>query len=258
MPHFLFWFLMLSMLAGCYTEAPPAGPDVVSVRLHELLADPDPDMRRTAAEALGKIGLPSSMAGLIVALHDREAPVRAAAALSLGRIGESESAVALIRALSDPTEMVRMAAAVALGEIEPTPMSEALILARLRQGNDTERLAAAQALLGLNTVSFSNELERILQDTNPTVRQMAAALSGESGDEKAVPHLMSLLQRDPAAGVRTEAAFRLGKIGDGSVMSNLARIAETDPDAQVRGWARWASQQIKQSPGSGSETRPIR
>ena len=228
----------------------------MSARLSESLADPDPDMRRTAAEALGKIGHRSSRNGLISALDDREPRVRAAAALSLGRLGEAESGPALIQSLSDSVEAVRVAAALALGEIEPSPVSEALILSRLGHADGPERMAASHALLGLDTISFSDELAGALRDTDPRIRQGVAAALGETGDMRAIPHLVSLLRADASAGVRTEAAFRLGKIGNDRVMSDLAKVAETDSDVGVRGWARWAMEQIKQSHESDSGIRP--
>jgi HEAT repeat protein len=256
--HLSFCLLLGSILTGCYVEAPPAGPDMVSARLGELLTDPDPDMRRTAAEALGKIGHRSSRAGLLAALHDQEARVRAAAALSLGRLGDRDSGPALVESLSDPAEVVRIAAALALGEIEPLPILESLILDRLSHKDDSERMAASRALLGLENISFSGELVAALQERNPKIRQGIAAVLGETGNVRAVPHLVMLLQRDAITSVRAEAAFRLGKIGDDRIMSELVKIAETDSEAVVRGWTRWAIQQIKQSHESGSGIRPSR
>ena len=191
----------------------------------------------------------------MAALHDREARVRAAAVLSLGRLGDVESALVIVESLSDPAEIVRMAAALALGEVEPAPVSEALILKQLRHPDATVRLAATQALLGLERISFSGELVAALRDTNAKIRQGAAAALGETGDVRAVPDLLAVLQRDAIAGVRAEAAFRLGKIGEDRVTNVLARVSEADSDAMVRGWARWAFHQFKQSHESGSGTR---
>ena len=256
--HLTHSLLFCAMLSGCYVETPSAGPEVISMRLSELLADQDPDMRRTAAEALGKIGRDSSMTALIAALQDGEARVRAAAALALGRIGQAESAPALVRSLADPAEMVRVAAAMALGELESSEFSEALILEKFRPLDNTERLAAGRALLGLGAVSFSQEVVGALRDPSPRIRQVAAAVLGESGDPKAIPLLVTLLQSDRVADVRSEAAFRLGKIGDDLIAGKLESIAGTDQDVRVRGWARWASQQVTRSHESGSATQPTR
>lgn len=194
----------------------------------------------------------------MAALHDHEARVRAAAALSLGRLGDAESGLALVQALSDPAEVVRVAAALALGEVEPASVSEALILELLRHPDDSKRMAASRALLGLEKISFSMELVGALKEKNANIRQGVAAALGETGDVRAVPHLLALLQTDAIGGVRGEAAFRLGKIGDDRITSELAKIAETDSDAVVRGWTRRAIQQITQSHESGSGSRPDR
>jgi HEAT repeat protein len=240
------------MNSGCYVDVPPTDPGVISARLGELLSDPDPEMRRTAAEALGKIGERSARPGLLSALNDQDARVRAAAALSLGRLGDGQSGEALIRHLSDPAEAVKTAAALALAEIEPFPDRESRILAAVRHLNGSGRIAASRALLGFDSVTFSEDLGSALQNSDPAVRQGIAAVLGETGDARAIPYLLSLVKKDSAAGVRSEAAFRLGKVGDDSVMIDLIEVAEGDSDLMVRGWARWAMQQITQSHESDS------
>ncbi len=238
---------------GCYVEAPAVGPEVMSARLVELLTDADPSMRRTAAEALGKIGRRSARSGLILALDDPDPRVRGAAAIALGRLGDAESGPALVELLSDPIGAVREAGALALSEIEPAAASEAQILAKLRTPNVHGRIAASRALLGLESVSFSDNLAAALRDVDPTVRQGLAAVMGETGNVRAIPHLLSLLKTDVHAGVRSEAAFRLGKVGDKEIVADLLKVAEKDSDSVVRGWTRWALQQIRQSHEYGSK-----
>ncbi|KXK05182.1 HEAT repeat domain-containing protein [Nitrospirales bacterium NOB] len=238
--------------AGCYIDAPPASPHVISAQLDGLLTDPDPEVRRTAAEALGKIGYREAGSSLLGALNDGDARVRAAASLALGRLGESRSGTALARALSDPAETVRANAALALGEIEASSTREAQILAVLREGTPSGREAAARALLGLETVSFSPDLVAGLRSPEPAVRQGVAAALGETGDERVIQLLLALVKKDSAPGVRAEAAFRLGKLGDGRVVGDVAAVAESDSNVTVRDWARWAADQIRHSHGSGS------
>ena len=246
------------MVYGCYVDTPSGDPETVSRRLVELLADPDPDVRRTAAEALGKVGHKSSNASLIVALDDPDARVREAAALALGRLGDGKSGMALAGHLADSAEPVRMASALALGEIEFSADREAQTLAVLRHPQGFARIAAIRALLSLDTVSLSADLINALRDPDARVRQGAAAALGETGNPDAISHLRSLLRTDGAASVRTEAAFRLGKIGDHAVLAELSRVVEADPDMRVRGWARWAVQQITLSHEFGSERQPSR
>lgn len=254
--QFLFWLLLYSVMYGCYVDTPSGTPETVSRRLVELLADPDSDVRRTAAEALGKVGHKSSTGSLIMVLDDPDARVREAAALALGRLGDGKSGMALAKHLDDSAESVRMASALALGEIEFSADREAQTLAVLRHPQGSARIAATRALLSLDTVSLSADLIHALRDPDPRVRQGAAAALGETGNLGAVSHLRSLLKTDVAASVRAEAAFRLGKIGDHAVLAELSRAAEADPDMRVRGWARWAVQQITLSHEFGSERQP--
>ncbi|MCS6289844.1 MAG: HEAT repeat domain-containing protein [Nitrospira sp.] len=254
--QFLFWLLLCSVVYGCYVDAPSGEPETVSRRLVELLADPDPDVRRTAAEALGKIGHKSSNSGLTVALDDPDAQVREAAALALGRLGDGKSGMALAGHLADSAEPVRMASAQALGEIEFSADREAQTLAVLRHPQGSARIAATRALLSLDAVSLSTDLINALRDPDARVRQGVAAALGETGNPGAVSYLRSLLETDMVASVRAEAAFRLGKIGDNGVLAELSRAAEADPDMRVRGWARWAVQQITLSHEFGSERQP--
>jgi bilin biosynthesis protein len=58
----------------------PAVPALI-----QALGDSDRDVRRAAAEALGKLGDPQAVSPLIQALGDRSENVRRAAAEALGR-----------------------------------------------------------------------------------------------------------------------------------------------------------------------------
>lgn len=250
--RFVFCLLLCPALAGCYIDAPPSAPNVISARLSELLADSDSDVRRTAAEALGKIGHRSASAGLLSALNDHDPRVRAAAALSLGRLGGEEGGTELVRHLADSAETVQAASALALGEFARSVDREARILEALHHPEISDRIAASRALLSLDSVSFSLDLVRALGDPDPIVRQGVVAVLGETGDVRALPHLRALVRTDAAAGVRSEAAFRLGKVGDEAVLADLERVASVDPDEVVRGWARWAVRQITPSREFGS------
>lgn len=248
--------LVLSLsLTGCYVEVPPAAPESVSIRLSELLADPDPEVRRTATEALGKIGHQSASSGLLAALADQDPRVRAAAALALGRVSDGKSGAALVRKLADPSEPVRVASALALGEIDLSAAQEEQILQALHDADASTRVAASRALLSLEAVSFSTDLESALKDPNAQVRQGVAAVLSETGDARSLPSLLRLLQHDADAGVRAEAAFRLGKVGDVGALDVLSAVAERDSNPRVREWAHWAVRQIRTQPGTGSGNR---
>jgi hypothetical protein len=74
----------------------PAVPALI-----QALGDSDWDVRRAAAEALGKLGDPQAVPALIQALGDSDVGVRRAAAEALGKIGDPQAVPALIQALGD-------------------------------------------------------------------------------------------------------------------------------------------------------------
>jgi cyclophilin family peptidyl-prolyl cis-trans isomerase len=82
-----------------------------------LLADAEPRVRRRAALAIGRVGLPEGVPPLVGLLADADPEVRQMAAFALGLIGEAAAADALVKALSDPAPVVRGRAAEALGQI---------------------------------------------------------------------------------------------------------------------------------------------
>jgi len=98
---------------------PPPPPDVI-----RLLHDPEARVRRRAALAAGRVGLPEAATDLIVALRsDTDPEVRQMAAFALGLLGDKQPPVleALRAALIDPSPLVTGRAAEALGLIGDAP-----------------------------------------------------------------------------------------------------------------------------------------
>jgi cyclophilin family peptidyl-prolyl cis-trans isomerase len=91
---------------------PPAGPDLV-----RLLTDSEARIRRRAALAIGRVGLPEGVQPLVGALADADPQVREMAAFGLGLIGDPAAAAPLTPILGDPSALIRGRAAEALGQI---------------------------------------------------------------------------------------------------------------------------------------------
>jgi HEAT repeat protein len=90
------------------------GDPVATDALIRLVDDPagDPDVRRSAAQALGRIGSPAATGTLAAAVPvPGDAPLQAAAAEALGRIGDPAGLDALTTGLRSPTPEVRAACA---------------------------------------------------------------------------------------------------------------------------------------------------
>jgi hypothetical protein len=92
--------------------APPAPSDLL-----RLLGDTEARVRRRAALALGRVGLPEGVEPLTRRLADEEVEVRQMAAFALGLIGDAAARPALLMALKDASPIVQGRAAEALGLI---------------------------------------------------------------------------------------------------------------------------------------------
>src|SRR5687768_18552074 len=85
----LYLYYVCVMLTGCYPDVPPGSPEAVSSRLAELVQDQNPNIRRTAVEALGKIGQAVHASTLTRMLNDPDPHVREASATAVGRLQDS-------------------------------------------------------------------------------------------------------------------------------------------------------------------------
>jgi HEAT repeat protein/cyclophilin family peptidyl-prolyl cis-trans isomerase len=92
--------------------APPQPSDLI-----RLLGDQEARVRRRAALALGRVGLPAAVEPLTRALEDQEFEVRQMAAFSLGLLADASARPALVKALADEEPIVQGRAAEALGSI---------------------------------------------------------------------------------------------------------------------------------------------
>ncbi len=110
--------------------APPPPPPTSSPDLAVLVADAEARVRRRAALAIGRVGLPEGVAILVPLLADPDPDVRQMAAFGLGLIGVAlddgspqphaalvPSVAALTGALGDADPLVRGRAAEALGQM---------------------------------------------------------------------------------------------------------------------------------------------
>ena len=251
-PSLGYWLFGFLILSGCYLDTPPVTPDAVSELLVDLLGDQSPEVRRTAAEALGKIGGSSRTRHLAATLSDPDARVREAGAIALGRLGiEGDGVRLLLQALVDAEIRVRQAAARSLGELDEGPSESEQLLELLEDPNTGTRRAAIQALLQTEVPGSFPQLSLAVHDPDAEVRQGAVAALGEWWGARSIPALRERLLRDAVPGVRAEAAYRLGKVGNEELVKDLDRVAAMDPDSTVRRWALWARDQLKRSPGSG-------
>jgi HEAT repeat protein len=233
--------LSVLCLAGCVQDSPPSSKERTVSLLLELLHDEAPEMRRTAAESLGKVGDPQAVDSMLSLKHDPAAMVREASVLAMGRLkhtANGETMGVLTQALEDPDESVRQAAVVAIGEIQPGSRLLGPVVGLLRSSDATIRRAAVLALLQGDSSQWVPALVAAGHDSDAEVRQGTVAVLGEWGGVAASPWIRERLSEDPAPGVRAEAAYRLGLFGDPEATAALNTAIAKDPDSGVRRWAK--------------------
>ncbi len=216
--------------------APPPPSDLI-----RLLNDEEARVRRRAALALGRVGLPEAVPALQGLLSDSDPEVRQMAAFALGLIGDAAARPALLNALKDSDPIVQGRSAEALGTIgdrSDAPAVAAMVAARVQDGAlmniepDDLRLPMAPpveaARLGLYALvrlgSFDALASAVLDSRGAPVSKwwpVAFAL-GRAGDPRAVPVLMSLL---PTPG-RFTAAFAVRGLGILKAQNAAAALRE--------------------------------
>ena len=180
--------------------------------LMAALNDPDPLVRRQAAEALGKIGDPRAIEPLIAIMSDPDPLIRRQAIQALRRINDPIAANTLIKILVDKDEQpyVRATAAEALGKLRQASAVDSLISV-LQDEQWVVRSRAVQALGRIKDSRAVDPLIGALNDRDATVRRYAAHALGNLKDARAIEPLKAALE-DGNSGVRRNAAQALKKI----------------------------------------------
>ena len=232
-------FIICSGQLGCLQEIQTPSVERSVAVLIALLQDDHADIRRTAAESLGKIGDQSALPAVLRLLSDPIPAVRAAAAQALGRMANptDEAVIAgLLRLLADPDDGGKQAAALAIGDIEPPPRLMAGVADLLRSSDVRVRRAAVRALLPLDTAQVAGWLLPLLADPDADVRQAAVAALGFSGDARAATALSRRLVEDLSPAVRAEAAYHMGELSGLDTRRALEAAVAKEADHGVRRW----------------------
>ena len=175
--------------------------------LVRLLAHPDPDQRKFAADILGQLGQRTAELPLVQALEDPDLNVRVSVAEALGRVGGEHSARALEALLAAPESMLRLSALEGLALLRRPPPLQ-VVLALLE---DSQLQRSAFRVLGL--VPQGVATERICQGLVSDVRSVREAALGGLGTQVTL----------------AESSVRRGEI-EAVVLAALRRL----PDAAAR------------------------
>lgn len=239
-------------------ELGTAGSSAALPELVAALQDPDGNVRRLAASALGKIGNADATAPLL-ALLEREAKpqVRLYAVSALGNIGDAQARPALERIAADQEERdyTRRGAQNALSRIggnratsAADPVADFLARSQARPlpgpwqegwalgfhsgfgGADWRRSKVGDLTYRLKYESDESALEPLVEEAAALCRHHPA-LAGVDALVAVIPSTAHRL--DPVASVVAGLAARLGK----PVLAALSRTRRTDPQKDMRSLA---------------------
>lgn len=199
-----------------------------------------PDFDETVCDAISQIGPAAAplIDQVLAALESDDWDLQWAAADALGSMGSSDPAAlaALTAALGHESGIVVSAAATALARIgaAAVPVLSDILL----QPDDPRAEWAADALgrIGLAASAAAEPLLAQLHSPRPGLAAWSAiALAKITGDERAVPMLVKLLDRTDRADLREQAALGLKIVGPrASGAAGALNALRHDPDADVR------------------------
>ena len=192
-----------------------------------VLAEGDDAYRCYAARALGRIGDPAAVDGLIDALRDPDEDVRADAAEALGCLGDGRAAAALIDTLvEDPCGDAKANAVAALAQLrDATAVPVLRILARER---------------GETVVWDEEEFLQGGWDDWLDVQLKAIEALGDLGASETVPDLMDAMQDEMGQDVSPAAVVAFAKMGDAGTLALGDCLRETDDRLRRRAAAALA------------------
>lgn len=188
-------------------------------------------LRNAARDVLRNLG-GSAARALVAALPEVEANSRKFVVEALACGGTDEAVDTLVASVRGDDVTIAVAAMDALAGLGGAKV-ESVLRERLREGSPFERAAALDALDRLSVVVGFDELEPLLADR--LLRRIALDALGRTGDERALPPLLSALG-DRSTAVATRALtgmFRL-QATNAAARAQLATLLPGQMDALLR------------------------
>jgi HEAT repeat protein len=172
------------------------GTHTIMIELVHLLLHQKPEVRETAARALGKARLPEGLDALIDALNDPDARVRRAVVEGVARYFDVKALPSLLLALSDDDDKVRVAAVIGIGRWRTPEAHQALLEQGLRDPDVWVRYRAAEQLGAHRVIDAVPALSALLSNPREPslVKRAAVSALGSIGGPLAHAALMDALR----------------------------------------------------------------
>lgn len=155
-------------------------------------------------------------------LNDSDSTIRWNAIKELMQKKDSRVVQVLIAELNNKNFNYRFKALKALGDLKD-PRAIGPLISAFNVDWDDYQFEASRALTEIGSPAVE-PLITTLNDTNHTVRELAALTLGEIKDPRAVNPLLTLMKKDKFLSIQERSAYALGKIGTPSLEPLLKEI----------------------------------
>ncbi len=210
------------------------------------LLDDDFHVRETALRALARMEARSALASVLPLREDPSVSVRAAAYECSAILLGAEAYDVLRRGLEDSSEIVVAVTLAQLGRCKEEGVVD-LLLAYLHQEDPLAlRAAATEGLARLGDRAPLNELRALLKGEDWVSASVAATALGELKDLESVADLLQALDREGpgAQEVRWAALQSLGILSARSAVPRLRQALREEADVRLRLAAREALEKV--------------
>ena len=206
-------------------------PEAAST-LENALSDGDVDVRIAVLPALARLNATAAWDKVVACLSDPEPAVRAQAIATLRRLASSSSdfPVHVQPLLDDPVPSVRAMAAVSLLAADPHQRAEQTLREMALCDDAQSRVEAFKALGIWGDAAAYEPLEAGLADAQPAVRRAAACALADIDDPRCADTLIKALS-DKDRSVRETLATSIAAVGLPAVEGTVKALA--DPDLEV-------------------------
>ena len=200
-----------------------------------------PSRRANAAADLGLIHLAETMPALMLALQDSDVRVRQSAVWAIGQVGGPASLAGLVRLLGDRSLVVAHRVQEVLAE-RGREIADSILRYAENASSRSGRLAAVELIGWLRITTGADLLMSGMRDLNPEVRVKSVKAAAAIGDPRFLETFHSRLE-DVRWEVRCQAAKGLSLFGSAASVPRLA-AALRDPHWWVRFYAATALAEV--------------